>query len=182
MSKKDQYRWDKKWSNMAEEYFDPNPLLLRYQKLMEGGDALDLACGRGQNAIWLAERGYRVLGVDVSRVGLDLGRAEAIKRGVSDHVHFELVDLDEWQLPFEAYDLVCVFRFLDRRLFPAIRSTLREGGLLFYGTRHVGLLQKQPESSRRYLLDLGELKAEFSNWQLLHYSEGGISAELVARK
>lgn len=182
MSQEDQRRWDEKWTALAEESFDPNPLLIQHQHLLKGEDALDLACGRGQNAIWLAERGYRVLGVDISQVGLDLGRAEAIRRGVSDLVHFELVDLDEWQLPQRAYDLVCVFRFLDRRLFPAIRSALRKEGLLFYGTRHVGLLQKQPVSRRQYLLESGELEAVFSDWQIVSYSEDEISAELVARK
>lgn len=182
MSQEDQLRWDKKWAELAGESFDPNPLLLQFQHFLTGGDALDLACGRGQNAVWLAERGYRVHGVDISEVGLELGRIEAAKKGVSDLVHFQQVDLESWQVPRQAYDLVCVFRFLNRRLFPAIRSSLRERGLLFYGTRHVGLLQEQPEASEEYLLDLGELKAEFSDWQVIHYSEGGISAELVAQK
>lgn len=182
MSQEDQLRWDKKWSETAGESFDPNPLLLRFQYLLKGGDALDLACGRGQNAVWLAEHGYRVRGVDISGVGLDLGRIEAAKKGVSDLVRFQRVDLDKWQLPSQAYDLICVFRFLDRRLFPGIRSGLREKGLLFYGTRHVGLLQEQPKASENYLLELGELKDAFSDWQVLFYCEGEVSAELVARK
>jgi tellurite methyltransferase len=155
---------------------------LRFQHFLTGGDALDLACGRGQNAVWLAEQGYRVHGVDISEVGLELGRIEAARKGVSDLVHFQRVDLDTWQVPGLAYNLVCVFRFLDRRLFPAIRSSLRDQGLLFYGTRHVGLLQEQPEASEEYLLELGELKAEFSDWQVIYYSEGELSAELVAKK
>jgi SAM-dependent methyltransferase len=182
MSRGDQRRWDKKWSEMAGESFDPNPLLLRFQYLLTGGDALDLACGRGQNAIWLAEHGYRVHGLDISGVGLDLGRTEAAKKGVSALIRFEQVDLDYWQFPLQAYDLVCVFRFLDRALFPVIRSSLREKGLLFYGTRHVGLLQEQPEAREDYLLELGELKAAFSDWQVVYYSEGDVRAELVARK
>lgn len=182
MGQEDRRRWDKKWTDSVGESYDPNPLLLRFQYLLKGGDALDLACGRGQNAVWLAKHGYRVHGVDISEVGLDLGRIEAAKKGVSDLVRFERVDLDKWQLPRQSYDLICVFRFLDRRLFPAIRSSLRQKGLLFYGTRHVGLLQKQPEASEDYLLDLGELNAVFSDWRVLYYSEGEVSADLVARK
>ena len=182
MSQEDQDRWDRKWTEMAGESFQPHSLLLRYQKLLNEGEALDLACGRGQNAIWLAGHGYRVLGVDISDAALEMGRTEAALKGVSQRVRFDFVDLDHWRLQPLAYDLICVFRFLNRRLFPLIRSGLRPGGLLFFSTRHVGWLSQHPQASKTFLLDRGELADEFSSWEVLHSKEGAESADLVARK
>lgn len=178
----DQKRWNEKWSKVQGTVTRTHPLLEQSPEFLSGGYALDLACGLGQNAIWLAKRGYRVLGVDISSVALDAARAEARRQSVLERIHFQQVDLDIWRVPEAAYDLICVFRFLDRRLFPSIRTGLRPGGVLYYCTRHIGFLQRSPASCTAYMLERGELLELFSEWHILHYREGSEEAELVARK
>lgn len=69
------------------------------------GRALDLGCGEGGDAIWLAERGWTVLGVDISAIALDRARAAAQARGVSDRVELQRHDLTT-SFPVGSYDLV----------------------------------------------------------------------------
>jgi SAM-dependent methyltransferase len=182
MSREDRLRWDEKWTELCEEPFRPHSFLAGKRDLLSGGDALDLACGRGQNSIWLAQVGYRVLGVDISPVALKIARNRAISRGVDDQTRFQLADLDQWPIPEKAFDLICVFRFLDRRLFPAIRYGLRDGGLLFFCTRHSGVLKGKPGANNNYLLRSGELASTFSDWHILHDREDDEVAYFVARK
>lgn len=182
MSLGDQRRWDKKWKAMVDETIAPHELLVNNFDLLSAGDALDLACGRGQNAMWLAERGYQVRGLDISVVALEMAQAEAVRRGLSEQVRFERMDLDNLSLPSESYDLICVFHYLDRSLFPVIRQGLRPEGLLFFSTRHLGFLKRQPKANRAYLLRPGELMVQFADWQLLHVEEGPENSELIARK
>jgi SAM-dependent methyltransferase len=97
-------------------------------------------------------------------------------------VQFVQVDLDYWGSSPHIFDLICVFRFLNRRLFPVIRNSLKPGGCLFYSTRHVGLLRQNPKATRDYLLESDELIAAFGDWFIIHYRDGKKNAELVARK
>ena len=122
-----------------------------------------------------------MLGIDISPVALAMARNEAAKQGLSDRVQFEATDLDHWQISTLSFDLICIFRFLDRRLFSSIRSGLRPGGLLFYSTRHVGLLQRCPRANNSYLLKRGELADAFANLRVIHDVEKDEDAEFVAR-
>lgn len=182
MSEADRTRWDKKWASRPDDVFQPHPLLAEKPHLLAGGRALDLACGRGQNAIWLAQHGYEVLGVDISGAALETAVAASREQGVAQRVRFERNDLDHWLFPEGAFDLICVFRFLERRLFPGIRAGLRPDGLIFYSTRHLGALDRNPDANPAYLLGRGELQAEFADWRILYYEEGPEDANLIAAK
>lgn len=182
MSEADRKRWDEKWAARPDDLLHPHPLLAENAHLLDGGRALDLACGRGQNAIWLALHGYEVLGVDISGRALGAAMEVAREQEVARLVRFERVDLDRWPIPEAAFDLICVFRFLERRLFPAIRAGLRQDGLIFYSTRHVGALDRNPEANRAYLLGFGELRVAFGDWRILYYEEGPEDAGLIAVK
>jgi SAM-dependent methyltransferase len=85
---------------------EPNRFLVAEVEALPPGRALDLACGEGRNAIWLAERGWDVTGVDFSQVGLDKARRLADKRGVS--VKWVRTDVTEYASAPESYDLVIV--------------------------------------------------------------------------
>ena len=85
---------------------EPNRFLVVEVETLPPGRALDLACGEGRNAVWLAERGWNVTGVDFSKVGLDKARRLADARGVS--VHWELADVTEYTPAPESFDLVIV--------------------------------------------------------------------------
>ena len=85
----------------------PNRFLVSEAGGLPPGRALDLACGEGRNAIWLAEQGWQVTGVDFSDVAIEKARAIAAKRGVD--VDFRVADLLAYEPPEQAFDLVIVF-------------------------------------------------------------------------
>jgi len=84
----------------------PNRFLVAEVETMPPGRALDLACGEGRNAVWLAERGWDVTGVDFSNVGLGKARRLAEARGVS--AQWELADVTAYAPTPESFDLVIV--------------------------------------------------------------------------
>ena len=84
----------------------PNRFLVAEVETLPPGQALDLACGEGRNAVWLAERGWDVTGVDFSSVGLDKARRLAEARGVS--VQWEVADVTEYAPARESFDLAIV--------------------------------------------------------------------------
>jgi tellurite methyltransferase len=175
--------WDARWADEAAgSPYEPHRLLVQHATLLGGGQALDLACGLGQNAIWLAGHGYEVLAVDFSGVALAVAQERAVAAGRNDRIQWRQRDLDDWRPPTAAFDLVCVFRFLDRRLFRPLRAAVRSRGLLFYETRHSGLLQRQPESNPAFLLRPGELIARFAGWEIIYSAESQENAGLVARR
>lgn len=181
MSEADRQRWNEKWSERRQSR-RVNGLLLEQRRLLGSGRALDLACGRGQNSIWLARHGYTTIGVDVSGVALRAARAAAAREGVWRHTLFVQADLDRWRPPAESVDVVTVFRFLDRDLYNPLKRCVRSGGLIFYETRHEGILKRLPEANPAYLLRRNELQRVFSSWQIIIDSEGPENARFVARK
>lgn len=90
---------DRLWSGRA------NPHLVDVAGALPPGTALDLGCGEGGDAIWLARRGWRVTAVDISRTALDRAAAEAAAAGVASRIHFQRHDLSR-TFPTGEFDLV----------------------------------------------------------------------------
>lgn len=184
MAERDRTAWEDRYAGRVRgAYPDPDRLLVRYA-LPAGAAAplaLDLAAGQCQNALWLAEQGYRVIALDISRIALQRGRAEAARRGLHG-VAFAQADLDHLVLPAERVDLVCGFRFLDRALFPQLRAALRPGGRVIYQTFNKRRLIHRPESRAEYLLEPGELRTHFPGWHVLHDEDTGDRSRFVAVK
>lgn len=103
----DRHFWDERYAGDDLLWSaEPNRFLVTEVGALPPGRALDLACGEGRNAVWLAERGWHVTGVDFSQVGLDKARRLAEARGVS--VQWELADVTEHAPSPESFDLVIV--------------------------------------------------------------------------
>ena len=98
--------WDERHKAGDFEGRGPNPTLVDALRGIRPGRALELACGSGTNAVWLAGRGWRVTAVDWSQVGLDNGRAKADRAGVA--VEWLRRDLFDWTPPVRAFDLVAL--------------------------------------------------------------------------
>jgi SAM-dependent methyltransferase len=161
--------WDKRYSEQPEFDPEPVPLLVEVADLLPPGRALDLACGPGRHTLHLARLGWQVTAVDSSPVAIRLLRERAGNLAVDARV----ADLEAGEFLIEAgaYDLICDFFYLQRDLFPAIRAGVRPGGV-FTGAIH--LFENTPEGRRHnpaYLLQPGELRAEFAGWKILYYSE-----------
>jgi 2-polyprenyl-3-methyl-5-hydroxy-6-metoxy-1,4-benzoquinol methylase len=99
--------WDRRYADRELVWtVQPNQFLVQEVEGLPPGRALDLACGEGRNAVWLAERGWRVTGVDFSEVGLEKARRLASARGVEGEWTAE--DLLEYRPEAGAFDLVLV--------------------------------------------------------------------------
>ncbi len=194
MINKRQQHWDEKWSHRrADERPSVCRLLAAYQAQLAGERALDVACGLGQNAIWLAQHGFDVDALDISPVALARAQAEAEQCGAQ--VNFVWADLDQiaGQGPgslsfgrFTQYDVIVVRRFLNRCLWPALRQALAPGGWLFYETYNLRKHIVQRDFPDAFLLQDGELLRVFGDWRVVECGdEGGQHKEIswiVARK
>jgi len=118
---------------------EPNRFLRELGDDLTPGRALDLACGEGRNAVWLAESGWTVTGVDFSAVGLDKARQLAAERRVE--VDWIEADLRTWQPPPAAFDLVALL-YLHlpaaelERVLRAAAGAVAPGGTLFLVGHH----------------------------------------------
>ena len=106
--------------------------------------ALDVACGAGGTLVWLAQRGWRVTGVDISATALAQARARLDTAGLLDRATLIEADLDTWRPDAACYDLITCFNFLDRRLWPALRTAVRPQGLICLSTFHARATGRSP--------------------------------------
>lgn len=103
----DAARWDERYSRDGYVWqLEPNRFLPGLVADLAPGRALDLACGEGRTAVWLAEQGWDVTAVDFSRVALEKARAIADRRGVAPR--FVHADLLAYHPSERAFDLVAV--------------------------------------------------------------------------
>jgi tellurite methyltransferase len=149
--------------------------------------ALDLACGAGRDAVYLAQRGFAVMGWDHAPEALERTRDLAKRHGVT--VRTELRDLERPDLepPAQLFDLIVCFRFLHRPLFPWMERALAPGGWLVYETFRVGQERFGKPIRAQFLLARDELARAFPTLETIHYEErepetGPVTASLLARK
>ena len=170
---------------------EPSTLLKRYVESLPRGRALDVAAGTGRNAVFLADRGYRVDALDASRAGLEIARERAADRGVADRLNCIRGDVSTYEFPSEAYDLVTIsfYRAIDR--FPDITAALKAGGVLFveHHLRTTDAVASGP-SGDRYRFAANELLHASLDLTVLAYEErterrsdgrSGAIARVVAR-
>ena len=183
--------WDQRYREGAHKWRQPDPFLpAAYRKFIAPGRgrprrALDVAGGVGRHALWLARCGWQVTVVDGSKVGLAEARRRAREAGVK--LVTRRMDLRTGRFPRGLYDLVLVFFFLERKLFPALARTLKPGGTILYKTytRPQRRLSTGGPKDPRFLLKKNELRRAFPGLEVLSYREVVAEkavAELVAKK
>jgi len=183
--------WDKKHSERSHSSLQPDPFLVSaYDEFLFGtspGLALDVAGGVGRHAVWLAQRGWTVKLLDISEIGIQQAEENAKRTGTAGSISSEVRNLNIMQdLGREQYDLVIVFFFLQRELFPALAAAIKPGGFLIYKTYTTEQKNFSGGPSHPvFLLEPNELLHAFPSLRVLHYHETiqqkGV-AELVARK
>ncbi|NWF67876.1 MAG: methyltransferase domain-containing protein [Chloroflexi bacterium] len=188
MSAADRVRWDTIYQNSNGRYPAADPLLFEYTLPLALHPepraevrALDVACGVGQNGLWLAQQGYIVDLMDISRVALLRARKEMEKRQLRN-VNLLQVDLDTVELERGKYSLVCVFRYLRRDLFKPLAASVCPGGRVIYQSFNRHYLQQVPGFNPAFLLEIGELALYFDGWDILYQDEMGKTSQLVAQK
>lgn len=179
-------RWEERYSRPGRKRHMPDSLLLEHWSELAGPRVLDVACGEGRNALFLAERGLRVCGIDRSPTAVAKARQWAAERGLD--CEFLLWDLDTLTLPGSGYDSIVVTRYWQPELGAFLEAALRPGGILLYETYTKQYLKYRPDSEPTHLLAPGELQRHFAAMEILHYAEvdkpasSEHCAQLIARR
>ncbi|HUO66501.1 MAG TPA: methyltransferase domain-containing protein [Gammaproteobacteria bacterium] len=192
MSRAERDKWDARYRAGAySERAHPTALLADWLGRLPRGRALDVACGAGRNALYLAAAGYAVDAVDISSEGLERGRATATERGVD--VSWHCVDLEESPdaLPRGQYDLVVWVRYVNAALWPAVLARLAPGGHLLVEQHLVTNAEVVGPTSAAFRLAHGELARAAKELVSVYDHEGLIVdpdgraaalAQLIARR
>jgi thioredoxin reductase/2-polyprenyl-3-methyl-5-hydroxy-6-metoxy-1,4-benzoquinol methylase len=99
--------WDERYRSSSSVWSGrPNAQLVTEVADLSPTAALDLGCGEGADAVWLASRGWQVTAVDWSPTAVDRAAAHAVDAGVADRVEWVAADLTSWTPPAAAFDLV----------------------------------------------------------------------------
>ena len=160
---------------------EPTDWLLRNEDLLpRSGRALDLACGHGRHAFWLAERGLRVDAIDRNLERLRFVRSEAETRSLPVAPSRLNLESGDVELGSEVYDTIVVVSYLHRPLFPALRAALRPGGVLVYETFTSIQAQHGRPQNPDFLLNPGELPDLVAPLQVLRSREGEFAGRHIA--
>ena len=157
----------------------PSPFVAEWAAQVGGRNAIDVAMGRGRHALMLARLGLRTFGVDRQFAAV----RDSVRRARAENlvVRGWCGDLEQIPLPRDVFDIVVVTRYLQRDLFPSIRSMARRGGVVIYETftvnqRSLGFGPTSPD----HLLEPGELARRFDGFEVVFYEEV-TAREAVAR-
>jgi tellurite methyltransferase len=161
-------KWDARYRAGQQLSEAPSPLVQRFVADLPPGAALDLGCGPGRNALYLAERGWRVTAVDGSPFAIEKLR----ERDAGIDARIADLERGEFQIQPDSYDLICDCLYLQRALFPQIKAGVRKGGMAIVTVLLAGV-------GTPTRVCPGELRAYFEDWKILHYREEEV-AELVA--
>jgi SAM-dependent methyltransferase len=164
----------------------PTPLLVETATRLAPGKALDLACGAGRNALWLAEHGWEVTAVDGAAAAIEILRTRATERGLKINAIVADLEKGEFEIEPSRWDLIAMCYYLQRNLFEPAKRGVAPGGILI-SIVHVN---EPGEADGPYRLRPGELEQYFAEWEILHDLEGNASesahrrtvAEIVARR
>lgn len=177
---KDRVRWDKRYASRGPApvaAVGSPPVFAPFDAVFPtAGHALDLACGQGLGAVWLARRGMDVWGFDVSAVAIGQALDLAQRSGVGDRCRFDVVDLDNGLPAGPPVDVILCHKFRDRRLDRAAARRLAPGGLLA-----ITALSEVGATPGPFRVAAGELPAAFADLDVIAAGEGQGEAWLLAR-
>ena len=157
----------------------PARLLVDFIGLFPKGKALDIAMGEGRNALYLSAQGFEVEGLEKDEEAIAACLAAAKSRCLK--LIARTVDLEDYHLNRERYDLIICFYYLQRSLIPQIRESLKPGGMVVYETFLIdNHLQFGHPKHREYCFEHNELLNFFRDLRVLYYREGMIEDRLAA--
>jgi len=141
----DRVRWDERYASDGCVWgAEPNRTVAEFAAQLEVGSAIDVGCGQGRNAIWLARQGHRVTALDLSPVAIEQAKAAAVRAGVD--VEFRVADVSDWEPEGRTWDfvLLCYLQLpesLRRRAHALAVEALAPGGQLLLIAHHLENLE-----------------------------------------
>lgn len=190
MSAVDRDKWNRRYAAGAYAgRTEASALLQVWVGAVQAGTALDVACGAGRNALYLAERGFEVNGVDISAAALSRARSSARRRGV--RLNLIEHDLDTPLTLDAAYQLILVVRYVNLPLMAQLTDHLAPGGFLISEQHLVSEAEVIGPENPAYRVAPGQLAAAAQGLETLFLNEGLVTepdgrlaalAQLVARR
>jgi tellurite methyltransferase len=181
--------WNERYQRGENTRDEPHPLVVKFASQLAPGRALDLACGPGRHAIWLAERGWKVTAVDNSTAAIDILLQRATEKNLTIDARVSDLERHEFVLPPESYDLIVDCNYLQRDLFQSIKEGVSISGIVI---AIIAMTDDDPNvkaMNPAYLLNPGELRKAFEGWEWIWDFEGKpagqhrrATAEIVARR
>ena len=164
--------WDARYKSASRPQEDleapPTPLVVRIANALPAGNALDLACGAGRNALWLAGNGWRVTAVDGSATAIEILRTRARERGLDVITRVADLETGEYKIEPAVWDLLVIAYYLQLDLIESAKAALRPGGVIIV----IVHMTAQGEEPTKHRLRPGELIRCFEGWEILHSLEG----------
>lgn len=168
-----QEKWDRIYTARGHDTPVPSRVLEENAHLLPaGGRALELACGRGGNALFLAQQGFETEAWDISPVAIEA--LDALARHLGLPLRTEARDILAAPPDPGSFDVIVVSHFLDRGLIPKLSASLRPGGLVFYQTFTRTRVTSAGPSNDEFRLADNELLQLFEGFQILVYREEGL--------
>jgi SAM-dependent methyltransferase len=159
----------------------PSSWLVQHAGLLpREGRALDVACGRGRHALWLAAHGLTTFAIDRDAEAIRELNEAAVARRLP--LRAEVRDLEDGSNPFRGstFDVVVVVHYLHRPLFPALIEALSPDGLLVYETFTRAQAARGKPTNPDFLLQPGELLDLVRPLEILASREGDIEGRMIA--
>ncbi|MDZ4247272.1 MAG: class I SAM-dependent methyltransferase, partial [Dehalococcoidia bacterium] len=130
---------------------------------MPPGRILDIAMGRGRDALYLAKKGFSVEGVDISAEAVGEAVERSLRAGFP--IKGTVADLEKgYPIQPETYEVIICFHYLQRSLFPEIKSGLKKGGVVVYETFTLEQRRFGKPRNPDFLLRKGELREVFGDF------------------
>ena len=189
MSDEDRDKWNQRYREDSYNKNNPVTLLEEWAARLPPGKALDVACGAGRNALFLARAGYRVDAIDIAVEGL----AQAARQAATENLQVNWIehDLDQ-PFDFDAdYNVILVMWFVDLPLVKKLCECLAPGGYLLCQEHLVSDADVIGPGNPAFRVLPGELRAAVSGLEVLDYAESVestpegdrvASARVVARR
>jgi len=167
-------KWDERYRAGAyESRTHPTALLAERLAQLQGKRVLDVACGAGRNALFLAAQGFRVTALDISAVGLERGRHAATERGLDiEWLHADLDEDPAKVLPAGPFDSIVWVRYIHRALMPHLIARLAPGGTMLCEQHVTTDAAVAGPTNPSFRLAPGELLQTVQGLHVLHHREG----------
>lgn len=173
MSHIDAEKWNAIYSSGKYGKYEPTRILHDYAHLLpKSGNALDVACGTGSNALFLARHGLKVSAWDISEQAIKILNEKASQLGI--HIETKICDVVNEPPAENSFDVIVVSYFLERKLIPELIKALNYEGLLFYQTFSRERIDDTGPSNNDYRLARNELLELCHNLKIILYHEEGL--------
>ena len=170
VSDADRARWDERYRDGAyRDRTQPSAFLEQQVDTLPGGFALDLACGAGRNAIYLASLGFQVEGWDISSEALARATARAEEEGFE--ILWRPCDLEQAELPRARYDLIVQVRYVNCELTTSIVNALKPGGVYLCEQHLVTDREVVGPANPAFRVETGELRDSVAGLCIETYRE-----------